>query len=279
MKDLSGQSFGCWTVIKHCAEKSKPQRPYWICECSCGIIKSVSADSLKRGKSTSCGCYQKELAAKQSIETTKLLIGRVNDLVGQRFGRLLVLGYVGRMVNGRHSIWLCGCDCGQEKEILRSALIQGRTKSCGCLQSELASKTASTMNVTHGDSGSVEHLAWRNMLTRCYYDKCDHYGAYGGRGITVCNRWRSYENFLADLGRKPDGFTLERIDTNKSYEPSNCKWATWHDQHRNRRSNHNITINGETMILTDWCRRYGKNISTVSGRLSRGWSELDALTK
>ncbi len=127
-------------------------------------------------------------------------------------------------------------------------------------------------------SRTPEYAAWNSMLCRCYNAKYREFGYYGGRGITVCDEWRnSFYEFLRDMGERPDGMSLDRIDTNGNYEPSNCRWATAEEQTRNRRSNVYITHNGETMILNDWATKLNISRITIKSRLRYGWSIAETL--
>lgn len=172
-----------------------------------------------------------------------------HNLVGKKFNRLTVLSKLGH--KGHHTLWLCKCDCGKLKEVCGGELKNGKVKSCGCLRIE-KSKIG-----THYDSHSKEYNTWSRMIGRCYTKTVKMFPMYGGRGILVCERWlHSYENFLADMGRCPSKkMSLDRIDNNGNYEPSNCRWATYETQANNRRSNHFITYKGETLTISQWAKK------------------------
>lgn len=131
--------------------------------------------------------------------------------------------------------------------------------------------------VTHGMSYSTTYKSWDKMLERCTNPNAHNYPHYGGRGITVCGRWRKFENFLADMGVRPEGMTIDRENRDGNYEPSNCRWASRSEQARNRSDNVLITIDGETMIQADWAKRSGVPAQTIQRRRSRGWSDRDAV--
>lgn len=159
-------------------------------------------------------------------------------MLGRQFGRLVVLHDEG---GGKYS---CLCECGVTKSIWGNALRQGYSRSCGCLNKEVARQACLNKtwdNAQHGDNRvgkmALEYRAWQGMNTRCYNENFPKYPIYGGRGITVCDQWRtSYQRFLADMGRKPDRLhSLDRIDVNGNYEPANCRWATASAQMQNRR--------------------------------------------
>jgi hypothetical protein len=153
-------------------------------------------------------------------------------MTGQIFGNLIIINEVEPLYNKRVRRFMCKCDCGNQKIVMLSNLKNGSTKSCGCLSKINAYKT-------HGDSGSPEHQTWQRMKRRCDNEKGNRWEHYGGRGIKVCDRWlHSYENFLNDMGRKPSPkHSIDRIDVNGNYEPSNCRWSTPKEQSNNTRRN------------------------------------------
>lgn len=199
---------------------------------------------------------------------------QIKDLTGQRFGRLVVLGYVGSVKRRTH--WLCRCDCGKESVAAGGNLRSGITQSCGCLHSELLIRS----NTTHGMAHRTpEYRSWTAMLTRCTNPNSPNYPNYGGRGISVCDRWRSFENFYADMGPRPDGCSVDRIDVNGNYEPDNCRWATKATQANNTRANIPLTHNGRTMNLAEWARESGISVGALRRRIfDLGWSTERSLT-
>ena len=162
------------------------------------------------------------------------------NLEGQRFGRLVAISDAGRSSAGL-VVWKCRCDCGSEIIMDSHSLRDGNTRSCGCLQRE-----ARTQNTrTHGASNTSEYEAWAGMRGRCCNPKDKRFVYYGGRGVTVCERWKSFECFLEDMGKKPSsGHTLDRKNVNGNYCPENCRWATWLEQQNNRGNNMIVEYNG-----------------------------------
>lgn len=130
-----------------------------------------------------------------------------------------------------------------------------------------------------GQRPTATYSAWQAMKKRCCEPNHRSYKHYGGRGITVCDRWQTFDNFYADMGEQPPGHTLDRIDVNGNYEPSNCRWATAHEQSRNRRTNRLIEFNGETLCVVDWARRVGIHQNTLWQRIITGWPVERALTE
>lgn len=162
-------------------------------------------------------------------------MGKTIDLTGQKFGNLLVLSRCGsyKTKNGTIAAWLCKCECGEEIQALSSRLRDGTTKNCN------KNSCKKPHHQTHGMSFSAEYRCYRAMRNRCFLPSVKQFPNYGGRGIVVCNRWleeRGFENFLADMGRKPSSdYSLDRINPEGNYEPSNCRWATQSEQSKNRR--------------------------------------------
>lgn len=197
---------------------------------------------------------------------------RFTDLEGKRFGRLVVVRFT-RTNNGR-AYWLCQCDCGVECETPTISLRSSHTKSCGCLRKEAPGRSP-----VHGLSRDPTFRIWQGMLRRCESPKCKCFKDYGGRGIRVCNRWHSFEHFLADMGKRPSPkHELDRKDNNGNYEPGNVRWTTHRENGRNRRSTRLITFNGHTKCLADWARSLGITPATLQDRLKSGWSLKRALT-
>ena len=153
------------------------------------------------------------------------------DITGKQFDRLTVLKRTTSDQRGE-ARWICRCECGNETIVLGSNLRSGKTRSCGCLRFELPQGAS---HPKHGAYKTREYSSWQHMRRRCLDQNNDKFHRYGGRGITICERWNSFENFLADMGRRPPGLTLDRINNDGNYEPGNCRWATSEEQASNHR--------------------------------------------
>lgn len=201
-------------------------------------------------------------------------MGRYIDLTGETFGRLRVLGREGINKHGQLT-WVCECECGNRKVTLGMLLRKGQAQSCGCLQKE----AIAAVNKTHGMARTPIYRIWRSMMQRCY-DKNSHaYSRYGGRGINVCEHWQSFEGFYADMGDRPEGKSLERIDNNGDYSPENVVWADAKAQANNRRSNVILEHNDEKKTMQQWADQLGVKIGTIWARIDRGWTVDRALTQ
>jgi hypothetical protein len=193
------------------------------------------------------------------------------DLTGRRFGHLLVQSFAGTRKVGSQSkrFWNCLCICGGTTEVSAGHLTQGNTTSCGCRAGQWK----------HGEANTPVYRVWHSMLQRCRNQADPSFKNYGGRGISVCERWTSFISFCADMGPRPEGATLERDDVNGNYEPGNCRWATPIEQANNRRNNRPLTLNGETKTLAQWARYAGLTKQALRHRLESGWPLEEALRK
>lgn len=201
------------------------------------------------------------------------------DLSDQCFGKLLVKKRAAsyRRPCGQSVIkWICVCDCGNRTIVAGAKLRGGNTASCGCLQKEnrLKIKLRAT---THGHSSNgirtKEYRAWSQAKSRCYRLKDRGYKNYGARGINMCEKWKkSFEAFIKDMGPCPPGRSLERIDVNGNYEPTNCRWATTLEQHNNRRDNQYVEIAGERLTVAQASRRMGVPAHRIYSRITKGQS-------
>jgi hypothetical protein len=243
--EMIGVRYSKWVVLR----KDRPK--YVICQCDCGTERSVRASAVGRGDSTNCGCVP------QSHQV---------DLLGQRFGILTVTQRVG--FRG----WRAACDCGGERVGRPHTLTVGH---CGCLRNQ----RIALGRAEHGLSRTPEHKVWEAMRRRCRSPNDTRYADYGGRGIRVCARWdESFVAFLDDMGKRPSAqHSIERKDNYGNYEPGNCYWATRLEQACNKRNNAVLEHNGERLILSEWQRRTGLPVSTLSRRIARGWSSADVL--
>lgn len=193
------------------------------------------------------------------------------DVIGKRFGLLTACELAG--TDGKNKLCKCRCDCGKSHTTRISRLINGTTKSCGCMKYAHCT--------THGLHDHPLHSTWKNMRRRCYSKSNPGYKNYGGRGISVCKRWReSFAAFVEDVGPKPSELhSLDRINNDGNYEPSNVRWATATEQRRNSRAITTITFGGVTKSLIEWSEELGIPYETIRERVGKGWSAARILKK
>lgn len=198
------------------------------------------------------------------------------DLSGQRFGKWLVLELDGikAYASGSKTTWRCVCDCGNTAVVLGSSLVKRNgSRSCGCESTRLTVERSKK----HGMAGTRAYRIWQAMRNRCRNKNVNNYENYGGRGIQVCERWESFENFISDMGDPPEDCSIDRINNDGDYTPENCRWASRVEQARNRSTNRRITLNGETRLLAEWAEGLGIDQSSLRERLER-WPIEAALT-
>ena len=199
---------------------------------------------------------------------------------GDRYGLLTIIEESSPYVHQGRSRrrYKCKCDCGNESVVMLTNLRSGATTSCGCIKAKRLQQQAAA-SVTHGMTKTRTHYSWLRMKDRCLNPNATSYHRYGGRGISICDKWmNSFEAFLSDMGECPDGMTIDRIDSNGNYEPGNCRWATAKEQARNRNSNHTVTHDGRTQCVAAWAEELGTQSYVIQDRLRRGYSIEAALT-
>lgn len=263
-----GETYNGVKVLEKFREKGHTK--YW-CICPvCGKRFSMKAETV--GIAHQC----KECNAKS----------RIVDISEKRFGRLVAIEYAGKITSEISpttiSLWKCKCDCGNQITVRYPALISGNTRSCGCLldESRKINNVNKRRSVSHDFvfEGNLDNhplrLIWKSMLMRCNNPNVMGYKHYGGRGIKVCDRWSGelgFENFIKDMGERPDGTTLDRIDYNGNYEPSNCRWATTDEQANNRTDNIYIIVGDREITAKQFCKALGLNYWVAIKQIQRGY--------
>lgn len=207
-------------------------------------------------------------------------MSRFLDLIGQKFNRLIVIKLAGKDKNGKYQ-WLCRCGCKNKNMIVQSGhLRSGHTQSCGCLKIEKTIKRSTKHGHNKRNRTSKTYNAWKHIKERCLNQNCKEYKYYGERGITICQKWLEFLNFLKDMGEPPTkNHTIDRKNNNRNYCKSNCRWATKKQQMRNTRRNHLITAFGKTQTMVEWTEEIGISYIALSNRINKcGWSPIKALT-
>lgn len=203
-------------------------------------------------------------------------MGRLNDLTGKKFNRLLVIERVGSNSH-KKALWKCECDCGNIITVIGSNLLNGNTHSWGCYKSG----NTSARNSSHGKSQTRLYHIWKNMRQRCNNPNKPDYEYYGGGGITVCSMWDNFIEFEKWAYKKgyTDDLTIDRINVNEGYSPNNCRWVDMKTQDRNTTRNRRLTFKGETHCLSEWGEIMGISHKTIGNRINAyGWSIERALT-
>jgi hypothetical protein len=225
----------------------------------------------------------------QENDTTEIPLPKHHSFInriGHVYGRLTVIKFAGRSPKGRPVLlWECQCSCGQTLTVTGDNLCTGTTKSCGCYRRDLPLTRA-----THGRAHSPIYNIWNAIIGRCTNHNNCAFSSYGGRGITICQGWRDFASFYADMGDRPAQKSIDRIDNDKGYwcgkcnecttygRRLNCRWATRVEQNNNTRKNHIIEFNGLSLTLAQWAQKIEINQSAIQQRLANGWTVERALT-
>lgn len=292
--NLTGNRYGRLTVIER-HENSNGKSARWRCRCDCGKYVVAFASNLKRNNTSSCGCLRLEKTRERSIT-------HGHSLNGRQTPTLLLWRHIikrctdprspGWKLYGQRGVMVCQewmkfdtflSDMGERPEGVTLLLIDGRKPyqkdNCWWGPERLQQGKYSTHGHSKDGAQTPEYQAWSNMHRRCGDPSNARYASYGGRGITVEPRWKSFEVFLFDMGLRPSPrLTLERIDVDRGYGPDNCRWATFKQQARNKTNNRWIEANGEKLLLVEWAERLGTSHAVILKRISRGWPEDLAVT-
>lgn len=255
---VKGETYGYWTVVDKDLDAVAKGRSKVLCVCRCGREKSVDCYTLRHGKSVSCGCAS---AIKNDADSERddyiskgIFINDVNN-------RLTAIGKA--IINNTLRV-CCLCTCGQVTHITPYSFKSGKVKSCGCYATEMKTK--------HGASYEPLYPIWISMISRCLNTESTSYKHYGGRGITVCERWQnSFEDFKSDMGERPSkNHSIDRIDNDGHYEPGNVRWSTQEEQTRNKRNNRKIEYYGELYVISDLAKIVKMSRATLRKHLNNG---------
>ncbi|HCQ6003679.1 TPA: hypothetical protein OL424_003040 [Clostridioides difficile] len=240
MEFESGIKLGKLTLIKYLG-RNKHSKKVWLCQCECGNkverVENNLKQSIKNEKPPHCGCSPNWKGQNK----------RFKDITGKTFGKLTVLKMSGKDKYS-HNLWLCQCECGNRTITSTSALEQGKAQSCGCIRKEILLERSTT----HNKSNDSLYRVYHRMIKRCTNAINKDYNYYGGRGIEVCNEWLedfiNFYNWSIENGYRK-GLTIDRINVNGNYEPSNCRWVTWEVQRNNKRNSIRVNYKGEMITL------------------------------
>lgn len=207
-------------------------------------------------------------------------MSEVDELIGKKFNMLTVSKYVGRSGKNNRRYYECLCDCGNKTVVEGTNIKNGSVKSCGCLRNKIASENATKRNYKHGMADTRLQKIWSGMKIRCFDKNHVYYKRYGGRGISVCDEWMDFATFAnwALNNGYSDLLTIDRIDNDGNYEPTNCRWVTQKKQNRNRLGNHNVSIGTETHCLSEWAEINNISYNTILSRLRYGWDDVSAVS-
>lgn len=266
-----GMTIGNFTLIKESCPRIGANDPRWLCECKCGKRKELNVRMVASHRIKSCGCI--------NLKNGKMSVHDIG--AGTIIGKLTLLEKIEDGKTPSRSNWKCLCECGNIGTFNIKNILKGIRQSCGCLIIENSGRRI------HGQASrrtgeTPEYKTWMNMLARCSdsegLKKRKEYKNYIGRGITVCDRWKSsFQNFFDDMGRKPSSkHSIDRINNDGNYEPSNCRWATSVQQGNNRRFNKLIKINDQVKTLEEWSRDFNIKSSVARKRIESGWPIKEA---
>jgi len=265
ISDYTGKRYGYLTVVKQSENSDIPNA--FDFQCDCGKIVSYAPDRVIRGLQKSCGNCS--FSNKQPIKV------KIEDFIGKKSYLLTAIGFSERKPSDKRQYIDCLCECGNTIRILPYQFKNGKLKSCGCLlKNSPAYIDGRTLHPLYG--------LWKNMIGRCENPNHPKYYLYGNRGITVCKEWHDFWSFAKwseGIGGRPDGYTIDRIDNDGNYEPSNCRWATQAEQSINKSSNLLIEYHGETKTLKEWSDILDMSWDVLHNRLRKGWSVERAFTE
>ena len=263
-----GDKFGKLTIKKMLGriDNAKDRAFYCLTKCECGNEEIIKRSEILSGARYMCKqCKMLELSLNNKIKINP------ND----RYGDLTVIEALGKIKKAHHFYYKVRCICGNEEIVKGTDLHTGVKKHC------MYCGIKNGKNYKHGMCKTRLYVTWRNMINRCHNQNDTQFDLYGKREIQVCNEWKQdfkiFYNWAINNGYK-ENLTIDRINNNGNYEPSNCRWANDKEQANNRRTNHNVEIKGEVRNVSEWCELFNINVSTVRDRMRRGWNEAEAIT-